>query len=230
MSTIRQTANSNINKTVFTNLIKIGYFEKFGSIKKLLREVDIVDEWSGSSWKGRKVLSKTELNKYNLTVEEIRRFASDVTPKGNISNSRYTITDWKGIAKLLASKVSDDEFPLSVLIKFQIDILQYVEYKNPNLSKSYVAVTNLDTIYSPKFSAYCLQDGQIAEMKIHKKLDGRDKRIKKSFADTPVSNGDIIKIKDCKKEPKKRKGPNGWEPVPGLFDWWIKDYCIVNTL
>lgn len=224
------TANSNINKTVFTNLIKIGYFEKFGSIKKLLREVDIVDEWSGSSWKGRKVLSKTELNKYNLTVEEIRRFASDVTPKGNISNSRYTITDWKGIAKLLASKVSDDEFPLSVLIKFQIDILQYVEYKNPNLSKSYVAVTNLDTIYSPKFSAYCLQDGQIAEMKIHKKLDGRDKRIKKSFADTPVSNGDIIKIKDCKKEPKKRKGPNGWEPVPGLFDWWIKDYCIVNTL
>ena len=28
----------------------------------------------------------------------------------------------------------------------------------------------------------------------------------------------------CDKEPRKRKGEDGWETVPNEFVWWINDY------
>ena len=31
-----------------------------------------------------------------------------------------------------------------------------------------------------------------------------------------------------KKEPKKIKTEDGWDIVPGVFEWWIKDYYIVE--
>ena len=224
------TSSSKINNTVFTNLIKIGYFSQFGPIKKLLREVEIVDEWSGQSWRGRKTISKADLVSYGLTHSEICQYATDVTPKGNISEKRYTITDWVGLVRHICKKLPDEEYPLNQIIKYQLEILKYVEYKNSDLPKSLIAVTNLDTKYSPKFSAYCLHDGQIAEMKIHKRIDRRDKSIKTSWANMPLSEGDIVRMNHCTKKAKVRKGENGWEEIPGQYDWWLDDYNVVNTL
>ena len=61
-------------------------------------------------------------------------------------------------------------------------------------------------------------------MKVHKKLNKRDKSIGASFNETPFQDGDILYIKNVKKQPKKRKVGDDWEIVPDVYEWWIKDY------
>ena len=67
-------------------------------------------------------------------------------------------------------------------------------------------------------------------MKIHKTIPRNDKRCKTSFKQIPVKDGDVIYIKDWKKEPKKIKTDDGWQIVPNTFEWWIKDYVLIEKI
>lgn len=218
-----------INGTIFRNLIKIGYFKKFGSIKKLLKTVDVIDSWRTNS-SNKKTISKNSIQDLGIEEKKLRQYATDVSEKtGKISSKQYKITDWEGLVKSIVSEIPEDEYLLKDLIQFQQDILGYIEYSNSELDKRIVVVTNLNTDWSPKFEAFCLNNRRVCEFKIHKKRNPRDKRIKTVWSDLPLHNGDIIYIKDCKKEQKSRKNANGeWEKIPGEFEWWLKDYYIYS--
>ena len=214
------TNGTKINGTVFRNLIKIGYFEKFGSVKKLLRIVDLIDEW-----KGKKRISKNNITELDLHNINIKKYATDKLESGKISEKQYRITDWIGLVKEIVKNIENDEFSLCTLLKFQIDILGYIKYINPDLTNRHIAILELDTTYSPKFKAYCLKNGQVCEMKIHKTIPRNDKKVKSCFKDTPVENGDIIYMEKCDKEPRRKKNPDGsWGIVEGEFNWWINQY------
>ena len=218
-----------INGTVFRNLIKIGYFKKFGTIKKLLQIVDTIDNWrTGSNTK--KTISKSAISELGLEEINIKKYATDRSEKtGKISEKQYRITDWTGLIKALINKIPNEEYDLKTLIKFQQEVLGYIEFSDSSLDKRIVVVTNLNTDYSPKFDAYCLNNRKIHEMKIHKKKNPRDKNIKISWADLPLEEGDIIYLNDCKMDQKRRKNSNGeWESIPGVYDWWINNYSKCN--
>lgn len=218
-----------INGSVFRMLIKIGYFKKYGSVKKLLQVVDLVDEWRGQKWEGKKKISKNKIHELGLTDINIKKYATDVLKSGKTSDKEYSLFDWKGLVRELANNISNEEFPLDQLLKFQIEILGYVEYTNPELSVRHILVTDLDTTYSPKFKAYCLKNGQVSEIKIHQKIPRNNKKIKTCFENIPVENGDILYMTRCDKEPKKRKNSQGeWENIPGEYSWWLNDYRKVN--
>ena len=221
------TKGTNINKSVFEKLIKINYFKKFGTIKKLLQVVEIIDDWKGQKWEGRKTLSKADIPSLNLDGIDINKYASDKTKTG-ISDKQYKIFDWIGLVRELCNKISDDEFSSTKIAYYQYDILQYLDYVDEKLDWQNVVITDLNTTYSPKFNAYSISSGKIIEMKIHKTIPRNDKRCKVSYKQIPVQDGEVIYIKDCKKEPKKVKTEDGWDIVPGVFEWWIKDYYIVE--
>lgn len=166
--------------------------------------------------------SKKVFKKYQVTDEQKRMFATK-TVIGRFSN-----INMKGLLKKILSISNIEKCTLSQKMKYQIEHLGYIEYVNPELSNRYIVILDLDTQYSPKFKAYCMQTGQMCEMKIHNKLVKKDKRIKTCFNDTPVENGDIVYMIRCDKEARKRKGENGWENVPGEFVWWINEYRKVN--
>lgn len=160
--------------------------------------------------------------KYNVTEDQKQMFATK-TVIGRFSN-----INMKGLLKKILSISNIEKCALSQKMKYQIEHLGYIEYVNPELSNRYIVILDLDTQYSPKFKAYCMQTGQMCEMKIHNKLVKKDKRIKTCFNDTPVENGDIVYMIRCDKEARKRKGENGWENVPGEFIWWINEYRKVK--
>lgn len=164
--------------------------------------------------------SKKVFKKFKITEEQKNKFATK-TIIGRFSN-----VDMKGLLKsvLTISGLYVDKCSLSQRIKYQIEHLGYVEYTNPKLDVRYIVILDIDTTYSPKFKAYCLKTGQICDMKIHSRLVKKDKRIKVSYSDVPVENGDVIYMARCDKEPRKRKGEDGWETVPNEFVWWINDY------
>ena len=190
-----------------------------------LFEVDVLtDVCFGPKNQG---LSKEEAKGFNNV--NIKLYATDVLESGKISAKQYKIFDWKGLVRALVAQIDDEEYSLNELLKFQMEILGYIEYVNPELTPRHIVVTELDTTYSPKFKAYCLKNGQICEMKIHKKRNPRDKTVKTSFNEVPFENGDILYMDSCTKKPKQRKNSEGeWEIVPGEFNWWIDSYSKIN--
>lgn len=216
-----------INASVFKDLVKIGYFKKYGSVKKLLAMIDIYDTWKGSSGDGRKTISKSEIKELGLEDINLHKYATDKTKSGKISDNRFTDLDWIGLVKELAKKVPDDEYGIGKLVKFQYEVLGYIDYVNPNLDLRYVVITELDDTYSPKFKAYCLSNGKTSEMKIHKRLNYKNKEIKVSVQECPIADGDIIYMTKCKKEQRQRKINDEWINIPDVYDWWINDYYKV---
>lgn len=164
--------------------------------------------------------SKKVFKKFDVTEEQKNKFATK-TIIGRFSN-----VDMKELLKsvLTTSGLYVARCSLSQRIKYQIEHLGYVEYVNPKLDVRYIVILDIDTTYSPKFKAYCLKNGQICDMKIHSRLVKKDKKIKVSYSDVPVENGDVVYMARCDKEPRKRKGEDGWETVPNEFVWWINDY------
>ena len=221
-----------INGTIFRNLIKIGYFKQYGSVKQLLQTVDTIDNWrSNNNYK--KTISKNSISELGLDGINLHKYATDVSEKtGKVSDTQFKITDWEGLVRDIVSRIPDDEYPLRDLIKFQQDILGYIEYSNPEFDKRIVVVTKLNTDWSPKFEGFCLNNRQVAELKIHKKKNPKDRKhdkIKKIWSQLPLKNGDIIYMNDCSKEPRYRKNAlDEWEEIPGAYDWWLNDWSICN--
>lgn len=223
----RNIKGTSVNSSVFEKLVKIGYFKKFGSIKKLLKIMEIYDTWKGSNGEGRKTISKSNLSELGLDGINIRKYATDVMKSGKVSDKQFTNVDWLGIVRELADNVPDEEFGVIQLVKFQYEVLKYVDYVDKDIDWRYVVVTDINTSYSPKFNAYSISNGKVVEMKVHKTKPRMDKNVINSFNEIPFEDGDILYIKQIKKQPKKQKIDDDWVVIPDTYEWWIKDYIKI---
>ena len=193
--------------------LDIDYVEE---VEKCVQEAKKTKIFNGYS-------SKKVFKKFEITDEQKEKFATKTVI------GRFSDVNTKGLLKYMLSTMKVDKCSLSQRMKYQIEHLGYVEYVNPKLDVRYIVILDIDTMYSPKFKAYCLKTGQICEMKIHSRLIKKDKRIKVSYSEVPVENGDVIYMSRCDKEPKKRKIDDEWQIVPNEFVWWINDYRkVVN--
>lgn len=223
----RSIKGTSINASVFEKLVKIGYFKKFGSVKKLLSIMKIYDDWKGSNGEGRKTVSKANISELGLDGINIRQYATDITKSGKVSDKQFTNVDWLGIVRELADKVPDEEYGILQLVKFQYEVLNYVDYVDESIDWRYVVITDLNTSYSPKFNAYSINNGKVVEMKVHKNKPKFDKEVENSFNEIPFEDGDILYIKKVKRQPKKQKVNDDWVVIPDVTEWWIKDYIKV---
>lgn len=166
---------------------------------------------------------KKIFKKFDITDEELNRFSTKTV------YGKYDGLHTKELLKYLLENSKYPRCSVAQKIKYESELLGYIDYKDPSLDKRTVVVTKLNTEWSPKFTAYCLNNGMTSEFKIHKRKNPHDKRIKTIWTDLPLHNGDIVYIKDCKKEPKRRKNSNDeWENIPGEYEWWLKDYCLCS--
>ena len=119
--------------------------------------------------------------------------------------------------------------PIDVQMAYQKEYLGYIEYTNPELDPRLVMVTNLDTRYTPRFDAYCLKTGEIKTLKVHKRIPWKNKDVTVSFKELPFKDGDILRLKKCKLEPRMYKDANDeWQKDYSDMQWWVKDYGITS--
>lgn len=161
--------------------------------------------------------------KFEVTDEEKERFAT-----------KTVIGKFDGIhtQELLIHLFNKANFPDILIkhkIKYQEELLGYVDYVNPDLDPRYFVVERLDTKYSPKFAAYCLKNGRTCDMQVRKTMGKSKKsRAKTCFSERPFQNGDIIYLKDWGKEPKMRMTENGWEKDNSTMINWLYDYEVTD--
>lgn len=165
---------------------------------------------------------KKIFKKYEITDDELKLFATKTV---------YGKYDGIRTRKLLKHLLENSQYPpcsVEQKIRYEQELLGYVDYKNPELPKNYFVVMNLDTKYSPKFMAYCLNNGNSVEMRVRKKrnLKNKNDKCKVSFTDVPFKNGDILYLKAWGKEPKMKMTDNGWEKDPSTMYNWLYDYDI----
>ena len=223
-----QSQGTNLNKATIRKLVMIGYFEKFGSTKKLLQCLDTVDAWRTSGRNFRSVISVDEIEDNGL-ADVIMNYATNTTPKGNISKKRYRILDCVGLIKEICGRIPDEEFGAAELVVNHYNVLGYADITFESLEWNYVLVTNLDTRYSPKFIGYCLKNGKTKMFKGHKmKSYPKSKKWWKGYSDLPYNDGDVIYIKKWDTAPAKKKVDGKWVDIPGTKEFWIDDYAIVQ--
>lgn len=162
------------------------------------------------------------IKKFSPTNEQIKEFATK-TVIGKFSKIRtYELIYY------LTHNSEIEKCSISDRIQYQTEHLGYVDYINPEYDWRYVVVTGLNAKYSPKFNAYSISNGKSVEMKVSKRKNRNDSRLKTTFSDLPFENGEVLYIKDVKKQPKQQKVDDEWVTVPGVFEWWIKDYTKVR--
>ena len=170
-------------------------------------------------------ISYTKLFKvFEVTDEEKERFATKTV---------YGKYDGIYTRQLLKYWLSHTQYPLVTVeqrIRWQQELLGYVDYINPELDKHYFVVMNLDEKYSPKFTAYCIANGCSVEMRVRKNRNPKNTKDKcrTAFNDLPFSNGDIIYLKSWGEEPKMKKTADGWEKDTSVMIKWMYDYDIAN--
>ena len=197
--------NTNVDKSQFDTLIKLGFFSpEFCSIGTLLRIIDMYNLYGS-----KKILKK---DKCSLPPEILSKYCTETA-------KQYKITDSDGLLQELCGMISKDcRVPLMSEIQWQQEYLGYCSIVMPD-QKDVGYVMNVDCKYSPKITLYLLDKSTTVTYKLSKA----------AYQKQPFDTGDFIQMRTEQRN-KSRKTENGWEKVPNEYDTWITAYIIKNNL
>lgn len=198
------TENTNVDKSQFDTLIKLGFFSpEFCSIGTLLRIIDMYNLYGS-----KRILKK---DKCSLPPEILSKYCTETA-------KQYKITDSDGLLQELCGMIPKDcHVPLMSKIQWQQEYLGYCSIIMPE-QKDVGYVMNVDCKYSPKITMYLLNKGATVTYKLSKA----------AYQKQPFDTGDFIQMRTEQRN-KSRKTENGWEKVPNEYDTWITAYIIKNN-
>ena len=205
-------------------LIRLNYFADFGEIEELLYKTHYFSVLFDKNKGYKKQLKMSTAKKNDVDLGKLDGFAEFAVSKTNPDDGNYKNLRSKEL--LLDLKYTGKPRSISSIITDQQEFLSYIDYVDPNLDNRYIAVTNLDTSYSPKFVAYCLKTGKTYPMKVRKTRSGKSAIIYTTFKEKPFKNGDILYMKKCKQEPKVKLVDGEWIRDYANKEWWIYDYDL----
>ena len=196
---------TSINSKQLDILIKIDFFEEFGSINYLLKCNEIF-----SKYHDKKQLKKDKLYEDRLSFDIVRSCCSKETPK------TFMELDSIKLIKELIKSISNESTSLKTKINYQLELLGYINVVDKKYA-GYCVVTDLNVDYSPKLKLYALANGNTIPVKIDKK----------TFKNQPLGRGDIIKVIRQNKKPKMRKVEGKWIETEEK-EWWVTEYEYVR--
>lgn len=185
-------------------LIKLGYFEEFGSSLKLLKLCDLYDLYHG-----KKIIKK---DKCNLPLNLVKKYATSETAK----QYRFEQDAMDNLIREFANLIPDGEIPLRTRLEAEAEYLGYVSYTNPKF-QNIGFVLNVDAKYSPKISIYHLDTGATTIYKLGKA----------AYQKNPFDKGNVLKFYSQEK-PKSRLVNGEWVKT-GENELWIANYIVKQT-
>lgn len=184
-------------------LIKLSYFEEFGSIGTLLREVEMYNNYGG-----KKLLKK---DKCNLPSELLSKYCTE-------TEKQWRVQDQDGLIKELCGMIPKNcSVPLQSIFQWQQEYLGYISYKDET-KKNVGYVLSVNTKYSPKITVYAIDKGTTEVYKMPKK----------SYEKQPFNQGCIINF-NWEQRPKSKLVDGQWQKDYSVMEKWIINY-ILNVI
>ena len=196
-----------INSRQLEILIKLQFFEEFGHNGKLL---DVYKAFT--SLYGRKVIQKDKISELPVSLDIVAENALTETDK------QYRDVNIEKILHEYEKSVPNNNLKVSEQIKFEMEILGYINTTYPEVERSICLVKDIDTKFTPKATIYCLKNGKEIECKINKK----------TFKAKPFKKNILIKANGFEKKPKWIKVEEGFEKSTTETEWHLVNYQIMN--
>lgn len=170
-------------------LIKIGYFEDFGSVTKLEKFMQAIEV----------LYERTQFKKADVPDEyrTIIQKYSDTTDQLKV----YRNFNFEAALEEVWNTLKEEKLPLNKRLKYELDYLGYPQTIRPNLGEEYAFVEGYECKFkNPVITLYRIKTGESETVKVK-----RDK-----YDSNPFQVGDIIKTVECSKEGKWKKTKEGW--------------------
>ena len=202
---------TSLNSRQLNILIGLNFFSEFGKNKYLMDIVNIYDKFGDC-----KIIKKDnleELNeKYGLTEYLMEKYSGKSTAK------QYRDIDNNGLIKELCGKLENKSLSIIEQIKFEDEMLGYIDYVNPKIPNYFWIVTEFKTYNNsskPYVTVRNLQNGETVKTKIKKA---------KIFDATPFTLYSILIFNNFSYEHKHKKVDGKWietdetEPILSAYD------------
>lgn len=141
-------------------LIILGFFKDFGNNKYLLDVFSLFQKFYG-----KKQISKEKIESLGLTEDLVRKYSTTETKK------LYKDVDMGGIIKELTKSILNKPLGIRDQMKYELEYLEYVVYKNENISDNFYFVIGFKTYNNkstPYLTLYRIKDGEQIKTKITK--------------------------------------------------------------
>lgn len=179
----------NLNSGKINTLIEIGYFDDFGTIGKIKRFIEILDQ----------LYDRSQFSKTNPPVE----FLSIIKKYSEETDKQYRKFDYDAALTEIWETLEDTDIPFNERLKYELQNISYVKTLIPDMSPDYAFVQDFECKYkNPKLTLYRLCDGTTEVVKVRRK----------KYDEAPINVGDIIKTIECSEEGRWSKDQNGdWQ-------------------
>lgn len=196
----------NLNSGKVNTLIEIGYFDDFGTIGKIKRFIDILDQ----------LYDRSQFSKSNPPVEFlpiIRKYSEE-------TNKQYRKFDYDAALTEIWETLDDIDIPFNERLKYELQNIGYVKTLVPDMSPDYAFVQEYECKYkNPKLTLYRLADGSTEIVKVRRK----------KYDEAPINVGDIIKTIECSEEGRWSKDNNGdWQQDNSDKESILKKWSFVR--
>ena len=196
----------NLNSGKVNTLIEIGYFDDFGTIGKIKRFIDILDQ----------LYDRSQFSKSNPPVEFlpiIRKYSEE-------TDKQYRKFDYDAALTEIWENLEDIDIPFNERLKYELQNIGYVKTLVPDMSPDYAFVQEYECKYkNPKLTLYRLADGNTEIVKVRRK----------KYDEAPINVGDIIKTIECSEEGRWSKDNNGdWQQDNSDKESILKKWSFVR--
>lgn len=200
--------NSLANKTEMNKLICIDFFKEFGDIELLKKTYEVF-----MLLYKRSTFSVSELDKYNLSKEEVSNISEKTTEK------RFSGINTKELIRLISNRIEYNETTNIEHISYELGVLGYTNYTDNTTEENIFVISNIeDNKYGTHFATlYNPRNGKYLQYKVHRG----------SYSECPCELGDIIKVA-FKTQNKKYKDENDEWVASEEIETILRDYLIVK--
>lgn len=194
----------------FKTLIKLDYFSGYGGANYLLNILDMYN-----SFNSIKQIKKEKITELGLTIDQVKKYSNKETEK------LFKEIDTIGLMQDIMSKLDNKPTTLKDKLNAEVEFLGYPDTKNSEVD---------DLYYVLKVDEYKNKRSNTYYPTLYNIKTGEDIKYKVAdymlYMDYPFKEGDIIKIVEESKKPKKRqnKETGKWDIVPNeynnMIDWY----------
>lgn len=198
---IDASTNPNIDKSQLESLIKLNWFNQFGSNGKLLHIYNLFNDIYG-----RKQFSK---DKCHIPHDIIVQFCKE-------TEKQYREIDCNRLLSYMCEQVEDFQLPISTMISAQQQTYGYISYTDPSRPNTAV-IMDVNTKYNTfKVQLYKIDTGTTIICKLKKKY----------FENNPLPVGSIIKFSTEIKHGWRKDENDQWQADYSKQDTWLTSYII----
>ena len=182
-------SNIKISNSLCEILIKLGYFDDYGSRGKILKYKKVFD-----TLYGRKQFDKSSIK------DSLKPLMPLIEKYSNVTEKQYKNFDYKAALHECWNNIKDKDLSISQLLLNEDEYLGYCKSVYPNIPINYAFVRSVVGKQKRTVTLYRLSDGTSEVVKVKQKL----------FNNNPINPGDIIKTIDCASDKKwKRNNETG---------------------